>query len=310
MLVGMELELAYDVVDVFSDRPYAGNPLAVVHGTEGLSADELLALAREFNLSETAFPTPRADGRAYDVRIFTPAVEIPFAGHPTVGTAWVLRQQAALLTDDVVQHCGVGPVPVRVAAEGAELAATPRHVQPRADAAALAESLGLPAADAVGVAYEASCGLGWLFLLARPGAVVRSRWPGPDWLPQMAGPDPVGGLVVAEVEPPDSDPGGALAVHARVFCPEKQIVEDAATGSAAAALGLVLVSASIAAADGTTRYTISQGAEIGRPSMLEGRVEARDGRAVVVHVGGRVVRVARGHLVRPGQPPPPIGPAQ
>lgn len=78
--------LDYDVVDVFTDRPYAGNPLAVVHGAEGLSRGQLQAVAREFHLSETTFPTPRRGGAAYDVRIFTPAAEIPFAGHPTIGT--------------------------------------------------------------------------------------------------------------------------------------------------------------------------------------------------------------------------------
>lgn len=307
----MALDLAYDIVDVFTNRPFAGNPLAVVHGTAGLPADDLLALAQEFNLSETAFPTPRPDGRSYDVRIFTPTAEIPFAGHPTVGTAWVLRQHGALLTDEVVQHCGVGPVAVRVAADGAELAAAPRHVRPRQDAAALARSMGLSADDAASAAYEASCGLGWLFLLVRPGAVVRSRRPGPGWSPQMGGSDPVGGLVAAEVATPDDDTDSrALAVHARVFCPEEQIVEDAATGSAAAALGLVLVAASIAAADGTTRYQVSQGAEIGRPSRLEGRVEARDGRPIGVHVGGGVVRVASGHVLCPGQPSPRVGHAQ
>ncbi len=105
--------LDYDVVDVFTDRAYAGNPLAVVHGAGGLTPSQLQALAREFNLSETTFPTLRSE-TAYDVRIFTPDTEIPFAGHPSVGTAWLLRRRGELSGAEVVQHCGAGEVPVRV----------------------------------------------------------------------------------------------------------------------------------------------------------------------------------------------------
>lgn len=88
-------ELSFDVVDVFADAPYAGNQLAVVHDSDGLDDGQLLAIAREFNYSETSFPTP-VDEHRYRVRIFTPGGEIPFAGHPTLGTAWVLRGRGAL----------------------------------------------------------------------------------------------------------------------------------------------------------------------------------------------------------------------
>ncbi|HET6165263.1 MAG TPA: PhzF family phenazine biosynthesis isomerase, partial [Marmoricola sp.] len=87
--------LEYDVVDVFAREPFAGNQLAVVHGAEDLSDAQLLAVAREFNFSETAFPVPAGHAR-YRNRIFTPGGEVPFAGHPTLGTAWVLRERGAL----------------------------------------------------------------------------------------------------------------------------------------------------------------------------------------------------------------------
>ena len=90
--------LDYDVVDVFAEHPYAGNPLAVVHSSVGLPSDALQAIAREFNLSETAFPA-QVDPSTYAVRIFTPQMEVPFAGHPTVGTAWVLRRRGDLDVD-------------------------------------------------------------------------------------------------------------------------------------------------------------------------------------------------------------------
>ena len=121
------MRLAFDVVDVFTDRPFAGNQLAVVHGADELSTEQCQALAREFNFSESTFPaTP--DGDAYATRIFTPAQEIPFAGHPTLGTAWVLRSRGLLTADVVTQHCGAGEVGVRFEGDLVELSATPRDL--------------------------------------------------------------------------------------------------------------------------------------------------------------------------------------
>ena len=286
--------LHYDVVDVFTDRPYAGNPLAVVHGTEGLATAQLQALAREFNLSETTFPTVRADGSAYDLRIFTTAEELPFAGHPTLGTAWLLRRQDRLERDDVVQHCGAGEVPVRVEADMAELTARPRYVHQREDTDVLAAAVGVGSHDVEGPAYEASAGLGWVFLRVRANAVERARVPASGWSVEPAGADLVGGVCVWS-----SASGDPVTVHARVFCPDVGVTEDPATGSAAAALGPVLVADGSAARDGATAYRIAQGAEIGRPSTLHGRVEASDGNAVRVQVGGGVAHVAAGRIAVP-----------
>jgi len=286
--------LDYDVVDVFTDRPYAGNPLAVVHGTDGLATAQMQALALEFNLSETTFPTVRAGGSAYDVRIFTTAEELPFAGHPTLGTAWLLRRQDRLERDDVVQHCGAGEVPVRVEADMAELSAQPRYVHLREDADALAAAVGLSSSDVEGPAYEASSGLGWVFLRVRADGVERARVPGSGWSVQPAGADLVGGVCVWS-----GAPGDPVPVHARVFCPDVGVTEDPATGSAAAALGSVLVADGSAARDGETAYRIAQGTEIGRPSILHGRVEADGGHAVRVRVAGGVTHVATGTIAVP-----------
>src|SRR5690348_2733897 len=119
--------LAFDVVDVFAEAPFAGNQLAVVHGAGALSDEQLLTLAREFNFSETTFPTP-ISGDRYRVRIFTPGGEIPFAGHPTLGTAWVLRERGDLDAEQVVQECAAGEVGVRFLLDGVELTATPRDL--------------------------------------------------------------------------------------------------------------------------------------------------------------------------------------
>ena len=289
-------ELDYDVVDVFTDRPFAGNPLAVVHGVDGLATAQLQALAREFNLAETTFPTVRAGGSAYDVRIFTPAEELPFAGHPTLGTAWLLRRQDRLERDDVVQHCGAGEIPVRVGTDMAELTARPRYVHQREDADALAAAVGIGSHDVDGPAYEASAGLGWVFLRVRAEAVERARVPGSGWSVEPAGADLVGGVCVWSSA--SDDP---VTVHARVFCPDVGVTEDPATGSAAAALGSVLVADGSAARDNATAYRIAQGAEIGRPSTLNGRVEADGGTAVRVQVGGGVAHIATGRIsVPPG----------
>ena len=135
------MRLAYDIVDVFTDRPFAGNQLAVVHGAADLSTAQCQAIAQEFNYSETTFPAPRGD-HDYAVRIFTPGSEIPFAGHPTLGTAWVLRSRGELAEGDATQHCGAGEIGVRFSGERAvELSAVPRDaVAPSIDSRSTIET--------------------------------------------------------------------------------------------------------------------------------------------------------------------------
>jgi len=291
-------DLSYDVVDVFAETPYAGNQLAVVHGAGRLSDAQLLAIAREFNYSETTFPTPLGAGR-YSVRIFTPGSELPWAGHPTLGTAWVLRERGLLSGDEVVQECAAGEVGVRFADDLVELTATPRGpVGPVPDdvVGELLSDHGLGPEDQADEAWVAGAGLNFLHVPVRSGAVVRSRPGGRaltsyDGMPEVD--DPVEGVNLVTIEGPDGG-GAGLDVHARVFAPEVAVPEDAATGSAAAGLGIMLA-VSGRLPDGGT-YAIRQGIEMGRPSLLLGRVEARSGRATRCHVGGRVQPVASGKL--------------
>nr|CAA9336745.1 MAG: Phenazine biosynthesis protein PhzF like [uncultured Nocardioidaceae bacterium] len=288
--------LDYDVVDVFAERPYAGNPLAVVHGSHGLATDALQAIAREFNLSETAFPTP-VDPSTYEVRIFTPQTEVPFAGHPTVGTAWVLRQRGELATTAGVQRCAAGDVGVTVEVEGARLSATARELGEPLRLPDLLACVGLGESDLHAPVRAASCGLGFVYARVGSEAVSRSHAAGSSWPGAGAGiDDPLGGICVYAVE---AAAEGTVQVHARVYCPDAGVPEDPATGSAAAGLGLVLVADGLAAADGSTAYTVEQGAEIGRPSRLECAVDAAGGLAATAHVGGRVQPVARGTLIPP-----------
>ncbi len=310
-----DAHLSYEVVDVFTSRPFAGNPLAVVYGADDLSTTQLQAIAVEFNLSETTFPVAltSADleaGADYRVRIFTPAAEIPFAGHPTLGTAWSLRQRGMIGPGQRAQSCGAGLIGVAVPADptaALELSAMPRDHARRLSAAettTVASLAGLGADDVVGPAYAAGCGLSWLYLRVVPGAVTRAR-PASRKVAEtdidLAGlVDPLDGLDVFALESEGPSGAGApLRVDSRVFVPGYGIPEDPATGSAAAGLGLVLVAAGHAAADGETRFLIVQGVDMGRPSALSGRVEASRGAAVRSHVAGQVVPVSSGHIVVP-----------
>jgi trans-2,3-dihydro-3-hydroxyanthranilate isomerase len=295
--------LEYDVVDVFAREPFAGNQLAVVHGAAELSDDVLLAIAREFNFSETTFPTAVDHGR-YRARIFTPEEEIPFAGHPTIGTAWVLRDRGVIDADEVVQECGAGEIGVRFDGDRVELSATPRDLAgPLGDALVeeLLEAVELSVADLDGETWLAGSGLTFVHLPVRDQAVVRAKVPdlGIRELADLpATRDPLIGVNVYAV-------GGRrdrrLEVHSRVFVPALAIPEDPATGSAAAGLGIALHARTLL--DDGGRYRISQGVELGRPSVLDGRIDGDATGVSRVHVAGAVHPIARGQIRRPTEKP-------
>ena len=168
--------LGYQVVDVFTGTAYAGNPLAVVLDADELSTGQLQALAREFNLSETAYPMVATDRADYRLRIFTPSVELPFAGHPSVGAAWLLHSLGRLPAGDVVQSCGAGRLAVTVSADGAMLTGGPPSWGHGLDPGPLLDAVGLTAGDLVGVAPRwCGAGLDFGYLLVHPGALARAR---------------------------------------------------------------------------------------------------------------------------------------
>lgn len=291
--------LRYDVVDVFTDRAYAGNPLAVVHDGTDLSTAAMQVIAAEFGLSETAFPLPPTARTAdYRLRIFTPGRELPFAGHPSVGAAWVLARAGLIPHGDVVQECGAGLLPVRVDAAGAQVQGGTPEVGPRRDGVELAASVGLGAADLDDAvpAGVAAAGIPYAFVVVRPVAVAAAI---PDGAVVRAVTQGLTGLVVVSY---DRD---ASRAHLRMFAPEVGVTEDPATGSAAVALGVFLVDRGVLAADGQTGFTVVQGAEIGRPSQLAVLVQARGGAAEQTSVHGNVAALARGELLAlpPDEPP-------
>ena len=167
--------LDYHVVDVFTDRPYAGNPLAVVLGADGLSTAQLQSIAREFNLSETAFPMASTAAEAtYRLRIFTPGAELPFAGHPSVGAAWVMRATGRVQPGRVVQECGAGLLPLEVTDDAVTLSGGAATVGEPLDAAPFLAAVGLVAADLAGSPVRwAGTGLEFAFLHVRDDALAR-----------------------------------------------------------------------------------------------------------------------------------------
>jgi trans-2,3-dihydro-3-hydroxyanthranilate isomerase len=284
--------LPYEIVDVFTDRPFTGNPLAVVFEADSLTDEQMQALAREFHLSETVFILrPTAEGATYRARIFTPTVELPFAGHPSVGAAVTVTRRGAPdrpSQGTVVQECGAGLLPIEVYESGtARLTGGQPTCGPELDPAPLLAIAGLTAADYAGPAPRmVGCGIEWPCLAVIPGAVERAY----PVLPQPGQPTSV---YVVAWEP------STCEAHVRHFAHGMGVVEDPATGSAALGLGVWLVASGLLPGDGESAYTVRQGYEIHRPSTLDCTVSAVDGTAVRATVAGRVVPVASGQIAIP-----------
>ena len=295
--------------DVFTDRVFGGNPLAVLPDAAGIGDDDMQKVAREFNLSETVFVLPAEDARnTRRLRIFTPARELPFAGHPTVGTALVLGWLGEIdLRGDateIVFEEGAGPVPVTIRASGgraesAELVAPrPPELRKGPGATELAALLSLDPSELrydAGLPEACSCGLPFLIIEVRDAAALgRARLDRTVWQRLLAD------AWAKEVYLFTRDASAAGAdFRARAFAPAAGIEEDPATGSAAAALGGWLGTRE-ATDDGSRRYVIAQGIEMGRPSRLEVEVERRGGALAAVRVGGGAVTVAEGTIEVPG----------
>jgi len=279
--------LDYEVVDVFTGTAFEGNPLAVVLDADDLSTGQLQALAREFNLSETSFPMAAdAEGADYRLRIFTPETELPFAGHPSVGAAEVLRRRGRIGDGRVVQSCGAGLLPLEVAGDEVTLTGGTPSYGPVLDAAPLLAAAGLAPEDLAGEVRNASCGLGFTVLPVRPEALARVALDVPAVRALGLADGPFGGLSVVAWD--------GTSARSRVFAFEAGVAEDPATGSAALALGAWLV-ATGALSDGGA-YDVVQGVELGRPSLLSCTVSVSGGEPVAATVRGQVVPVASGRI--------------
>ncbi|HJZ86808.1 MAG TPA: PhzF family phenazine biosynthesis protein [Polyangia bacterium] len=284
-------------VDVFTDTPFAGNPLCVVLDGRGLSDALMQAIAREKNLSETTFILPPTERAAADarVRIFTPQVELPFAGHPVVGTAFVLANERLVEPREpglLRLQLGVGVVPVDL--RGPRITMTQKlpelgAVVPSAEAARV---LGLAEDDvrATGLpAQTVSTGLAHLVVPVRSLAAMRALRPDLGALPALL--ERAGATGVYAFSRETETPGAAA--HARMFAPAAGVLEDPATGSAAGPLGAYLVEHG-AIAPGTLE--IEQGLEMGRPSRIFVEIERAGAAVSAVRVGGQVVQVMEGAI--------------
>jgi trans-2,3-dihydro-3-hydroxyanthranilate isomerase len=294
------------IADVFTEKAFGGNQLAVFPDARGISDRAMQAIAREFNFSETTFVLPPQDARhRCNVRIFTPSRELGFAGHPTVGTAAVLAHLGLLEPKDgmasIVFEEKAGPVSLEVHVGRIPIFATfavERAVEVGAaplPRGAVAAVLSLPE-DAVLETWFASLGLPFCFAhLADQAAVDRAAIDGAAWSTHLAhawAPDIF--LFAGSLQP-----GSRL--YARMFAPGVGIVEDPATGSASATLAGTLA-ARTPEREGTLVWTIDQGVAMGRPSVIEASAEKREGGVLRAMVGGPTVIVAEGEMTVPAAP--------
>ena len=302
----------YVTLDVFTDRPFGGNPLAVLPDARGLSDEQMRHIAREFNYSETTFVLPPDDpALTRKVRIFTPAYELPFAGHPNIGTAVALASLGELGDPDglradpaIVFEGGAGPVPITIRFEGdrpvaAELTAPVNgEVGDEVDSQQVAEAVSL-SQEAITTAHHlpriASAGIAFLCVelagldalaAARSAAVVAEE------MQQALG---VEGFFLYTRD--TGEPG--IDFRARMYAPAHGIPEDPATGSANACLAGLLASLD-PTADGTLTWRVAQGVEMGRPSVIDLAVDKTGGTISAIRVAGGAVIVCRGEMDVPG----------
>ena len=287
------MSLTFTIVDVFAEEKYAGNQLAVVRGAAGLSDEILQKITREMNYSETTFilSEEERDG-GYDVRIFTPGGEVPFAGHPTLGTAHVIRDEIlATPAEHLVLNLEAGKIPVTFG-DVLWMRQLPPTFGPALDPGPLARVLGLEDEDLDDrhPVREVSTGLPAVIVPLRSlAALQRCRV---DWALYRASAAAGRNLYAFCPEPHADGPGD---VSARMFTDDPGIPEDPATGSAAGCLAGYLVEQRYFGAD-AVEVRVEQGYEMGRPSLLYLRAERRGGE-IDVSVGGRVQMVAKGELI-------------
>ena len=271
------------IVDVFAREPLAGNALAVVPDAASIDPERMQRIAREFNLSETTFVT-RAEGSAYDVRIFTPFEEMPFAGHPTLGTAWTLRHLGRVSGDTVVQNSPAGETPVTFEGRRVWLE---RGGDPGSDIVDFDDVLVALDLDPTDVGFDPSA-IGGKSADLQPAIADAGV---PIYILPMGDPERVARLTIPTL-PEKIDgiycvaPLGKGRVKVRFFGAGYGVAEDPGTGGAAAALGVYL-----GARTGAVDVEIEQGVEIGRPSFLS--LQASPGKA---RVGGEVHLSSEGSL--------------
>jgi len=307
--VKFNTEYEFYTADVFTDRPFGGNQLAVFPQASGLTTQQMQNIASEFNISETSFVFPSSsDGCTNLLRIFTPDAELPFAGHPTIGSAHILSLIGNIRLDDkitkIVFEEGAGPVPVLIhMLDGhpvfVELTAPqlPTFGLDHPSVKSIANVLSLDISD---ILYDrlkpqsVSCGLPFFFIpISNRGAISKAQLNREIWEREFSSywaPD----FYLYTFDPESA----GVDIRARMFGPSKGIGEDPATGSAAVGLAGYLASLE-SNTDATVRWKIEQGFEMGRQSFLNIEVDKKDGEISAIRVGGSSVLVSKGVMYIP-----------
>jgi trans-2,3-dihydro-3-hydroxyanthranilate isomerase len=300
------MKLDFVTVDVFTDRQFAGNPLGVVLNAEGLTTEQMQAIAAEFNLAETTFVLPpKNSANTAEVRIFTPRYEMPFAGHPNVGTAYALARTGTsygqpVPQDRVLFEEKAGLVPITLlhsdggAITGARLVSPQRlSVGAEVSEELVASACSLSIGDILTAHHRpciASCGAAFILAELKTGDALARAVARTDIFQNEVSKLPVTSILIyTQVNEAEID------IRARMFAPHHGIPEDPATGSANVAL-IGLLAKLRPEPDLRLRKTIAQGVEMGRPSLLLAEAEKANGVVTTTSVGGRCVHVMSGSI--------------
>jgi trans-2,3-dihydro-3-hydroxyanthranilate isomerase len=298
------MQLEYMTVDVFTDRRFGGNPLAVVTNAEGLATTQMQSIAAEFNLAETAFVLPPRDpSHTAEVRIFTPRAELPFAGHPNIGTAFVLARLGTIygraVGDPLMFEEKAGLVRLELIRDGGAVAgarlSAPQTLTRGGDIASdvVAAACAIAAGDIKTANHQpciASCGIGFVLAELKSCSSLAAAQPHAEAFAKQLPADKATGLLLYVRDRHDD-----IDIYARMFAPLYGVPEDPATGSGNCALVGLLASLR-PERDLTLQLRIAQGIEMGRPSLLEAAAEKKAGRVTELRIGGRCVAMMRGVL--------------
>ncbi|MFD1030465.1 PhzF family phenazine biosynthesis protein [Metaplanococcus flavidus] len=300
--------LEYTLADVFTEEPFGGNQLAVVEGRDDLTGEMMQKIARELNLSETVFVFPSAVGwNARKLRIFTPQMELPMAGHPTIGAAYVLAASDAMPTEEgqneMVFEEEIGEIPVVVHKEEGQIIKVemeqplPVFSEVFENRKLAAELLSLSEDDLFSdyPVQTVSSGVAFLFIPLRSlQAIQRIHFRQDVWEQHFSENAGIQHIFTFTTETEDAD----AAVHARMFAPAMGIAEDPATGAASGPLGAYLVEHQLLPRSDNEVYAIrsEQGYEMGRPSEIDITVTGRSGGIREVKIGGSSVIIGKGQL--------------
>jgi trans-2,3-dihydro-3-hydroxyanthranilate isomerase len=298
------MQIEFVTVDVFTDRRFGGNPLAVIPQADGLTTAQMQSIAREFNLSETTFVlSPKDAAHTAEVRIFTPQFELPFAGHPNVGTGFVLASRGSAygrtVGDPLLFEEMAGLVPIEVLRDGAQIVGArltaPQPLSRGAEVAVvtIAAACSLAVDDIETRNHApciASCGTRFMFAEVKSREALARAQPRGDVFAENF---PVEGTTGIHLYLRDGADG--IDVRSRMFAPLHGVAEDPATGSANVALVGLLASLR-PEPDLSLSLRIAQGVEMGRPSLLDASAEKRGSAVIETRIGGRCIAVMRGMI--------------